>query len=108
METKYAITKKSQMLELAKQCLESNTTIRNFCRERNLTYSTIRYWIWKYKRKSNDRIRNEQAEGFIPIEIIQDLNGTKEKLEITFPNGVEMKLPLKTDPCLLKNLITIF
>ena len=94
--------------ELVRQFLDGEKGVRRFCRENNMSTASLYYWRRKYNKMNNGISKNPTVEGFIPIEIIQDGNFTKERLEITFPNGVEMKLPCKTDPGLLKSLITIF
>lgn len=108
MQSTQSYLNSGQGFELVKQFLEGEKGVRRFCRENNISTASLYYWRKKYDQIKNGISERPSSEGFIPIEIIQDTNFTGEKLEISFPNGVEMKLPLKTDPALLKSLITIF
>jgi hypothetical protein len=59
-----------------------------YCHENNLAYHTFIYWHNKFRRKQNPI---EQA--FIPVQMSQPPNPTQVELEISYPNGVRLRVP---------------
>ncbi len=97
--------RQEQMFGLVRECLAGDKSVRRFCLDRKMSCTTFGYWMRKYKNLRND---TKLGDSFIPLQVVSDLEKISEKLEITYPNGVEIKLPLSTEPGLLKTLIKIY
>lgn len=86
-----------------------------FCLAEKLSVKTFAYWLRKYKQekgfsaKKDDNVRKT----FIPVEVPDvpdvpnNLVPVPRLIEVTFPNGVEVKCPVGIDIRQLKTLINI-
>ena len=92
---------------------ESGLSQVKFCSRENLSVKTFSYWLRKYRKEKI--IKNEPAEKafdtFIPVEISRNRASTAAtansgRIEIWFPNGVQLSCPVGIDTSQLKNLIT--
>ena len=81
------------MLTLVEQWQQSGMSQSAFARTQNITLFKLRYWVGK-------RQQIEQESGFIQI------NGfSHQGINIRYPNGVELSLPIQTPAVILKSLI---
>jgi hypothetical protein len=67
---------------------QGKQTQQQYCHENNLAYHTFLYWLNKIRLKKKP---NEQA--FIPVQMGQPPNPTQVELEISYPNGVRLRVP---------------
>ena len=83
------------MFSFIEQWKASNKDQFNFCREKEISYSTFHYWLKKYRRLQME------PQGFIPMEF----SGNRHPLiEVRYPNGVIIQLP-SVDLKVLKQLV---
>jgi hypothetical protein len=66
----------------------SKQSQHQYCHENNLAYHTFIYWHNKFRHKQN---LIEQA--FIPVQMGQPPDPTKVELELSYPNGVRLRVP---------------
>jgi hypothetical protein len=66
---------------------QSKTTQKQYCISNNLTYHKFIYWLQKIRDTQNP------ADGmFIPVKTRQSTRVCVTDLEITYPNGVRLRL----------------
>jgi hypothetical protein len=102
------ITKFARLIEGQK---ESGLTVRMFCSNEGIAPSTFYYW--------QKRIKNETAgKGFIPLVVktplsslhpISPVQGKNDDvfLEITYPNGISLRIKKDLDLAQLRALISL-
>jgi transposase-like protein len=92
---------------------ESGLSQVKFCSREKLSVKTFSYWLRKYRKEkgfSVERGRNV-SDTFIPVEISRgglstEANPSSDRIEVSFPNGVQLSCPVGIDTSQLKNLIT--
>ena len=89
---------------------ESGKCLTRFCREENISVFSFRYWLKKWGIKPKQH-RGEEYNGFFIPLIIKPGNklpeSSSEKIEIFYPNGIELRVPVRTDPEFIKSLIDL-
>jgi len=90
------LEKKSMMLSLVEQWQQSGMSQTEFARVQNMTLVKLRYWISKHRSNENS------TSAFIPLNGFSNLG-----INIKYPNGVEMSLPIHTPVAVLRLLILI-
>jgi len=63
---------------------QSGQSRKAYCAKHNLNLHVLNYWCAKGKRHAN-------AHGFVPVEV-----STGASLELHYPNGVRLLLPMGT------------
>ncbi len=91
---------------------ESGLSQSKFCRDEKLSVKTFAYWLRKYKQEKGFPVgKNDNVpKTFIPVEVSNDITGIVSGpgcIEVTFPNGVELKCPAGIDILQLKTLINV-
>jgi hypothetical protein len=76
-----------EMFSLIREWKESGIDQRDFCKHHDLSMHAFYYWLRKYKQ-----INTSSENGFIPVELKPPVNGTKEDIQIHYPNGVLVTL----------------
>lgn len=91
---------------------ESSLSQVKFCSSENLSVKTFSYWYRKYKEeKGLSTGRNKEiSDTFIPVEVSGGKTKTfrnegYDRIEVSFPNGVELSCPVGIDIGQLKTLI---
>ncbi|MBU1627454.1 hypothetical protein KKB18_08815 [bacterium] len=90
---------------------ESGMTQYAFCKKENLSTSTFNYWLRKYnKNGASFSIEEKQSYNtFIPVEVSRpdasDYPTSTDRIEILYPNGVQMSCPSRMDMKALRTLI---
>jgi len=103
-----SLARQEQMFELVRQYLKGTKSISGICSEYRMCPTSLRYWIRKYKSVAGETLENNSNGNFIPLQFINDLKDLEGKLEILYPNGVGMRVPINTDAQRIKTFITIF
>ncbi len=116
--------KERQFLSIYEGYLESGLTIRDYCANQHMKESMFYYWQNKLKRQLPPK------RGFVPVvfdnaqknrssqipasvqnrpKAIADLVASSNTIscEISYPNGVSLKLNGLTDPELLRSLLLL-
>ncbi|HSH18938.1 MAG TPA: hypothetical protein VLA03_00720 [Draconibacterium sp.] len=88
----------------------SGLTQIKFCAHEKLSVNTFGYWLRKYKKEKShpaDSV-SEMPQKFIPVKVTQ-LNNSHiigdGRIEVSFPNGVQLNCPAGIDIQQLKTLI---
>ena len=116
--------KERQFLSIYEGYLESGLTVRGYCSNQHMKESMFYYWQNKLKRQlppkrgfipvvfDNEKaIRSTQVP--VPVEnrtkaiAVQEAAGNTISCEISYPNGVTIKLNGATDPELLRSLLLL-
>jgi hypothetical protein len=91
---------------------ESGLSQVKFCSRENLSVKTFSYWYRKYKKEKGlpSGHNNEVSDTFIPVKVSGDRtakvsDGEYGRIEVSFPNGVQVSCPVGIDIGQLKNLI---
>lgn len=87
----------------------SGLTQVKFCAHEKLSVKTFGYWLWKYKKEKGLAVfLKEKVPTFIPVEVSAAVKGIfpdTGRIEISFPNGVQVNCPAGIDIQQLKTLI---
>ena len=93
---------------------ESGLSQAKFCSCENLPVTTFSYWYRKYKKENGFLVdKNKEAlNSFIPVKVSEGVTSTLcnecyARIEISFPNGVQVSCPVGIDASQLKNLINL-
>lgn len=91
---------------------ESGLSQVKFCSRENLSVKTFSYWYRKYKKEKGPSPEHNKkvSDTFIPVKVSGDRttkvsDGEYGRIEVSFPNGVEVSCPVGIDIGQLKNLI---
>lgn len=91
---------------------ESRLSQSKFCSLENLSVKTFSYWYRKYKKEKvlSLECNKETPDTFIPVKVSGDRtanvsDGEYGRIEVSFPNGVQLSCPVGIDIGQLKNLI---
>ena len=91
---------------------ESGLSQSKFCSRENLSVKTFSYWYRKYKKEKGlpPGRNSEVSDTFIPVKVSGDrtskvLDGEYGRIEVSFPNGVQVNCPVGIDIGQLKSLI---
>ncbi|MBW6481004.1 MAG: hypothetical protein K0B37_16355 [Bacteroidales bacterium] len=91
---------------------ESGLSQSKFCAHEKLSVKTFSYWYRKYKHEKGLSFKEnkETPDTFIPVKVSGDrttnvLDGKYGRIEVSFPNGVQLSCPVGIDIGQLKNLI---
>ncbi len=90
MDTTTREQNRTAMFGLIEQYKASGLSQKRFCQEHTIAISQFYYWHKRY--------RESQAEqGFVPVKIFSGRNKIPvANLEIQYPNGVLLRLPVNT------------
>ena len=91
---------------------ESGLSQVKFCSRENLSVKTFSYWYRKYKKEKgfSAEVTKETPDTFIPVEVSGGRTTTVRnegygRIEVSFPNGVQVSCPVGIDIGQLKSLI---
>ena len=91
---------------------ESGLTQVKFCSREKLSVTTFSYWLKKYRKEKGCLVEDGKkiTDTFIPVEISRDgsstnANTSSSRIEVSFPNGVQLSCPVGIDIGQLKSLI---
>ncbi len=92
---------------------ESGLSQIKFCSREKLSVKTFSYWLRKYRKEKGFLVEGSKkvSDSFIPVEISRGAGSTalstnSGRIDISFPNGVQLSCPVGIDIGQLKNLIT--
>lgn len=91
---------------------ESGLTQVKFCSRENLSVKTFSYWLRQYRKEKGLSVGHSKKspETFIPVEVLQGgvSNGANPglgRIEVAFPNGVQLSCPVGIEIYQLRKLI---
>jgi transposase-like protein len=91
---------------------ESGLSQSKFCSLENLSVKTFSYWYRKYKKEKvlSFECNKETPDTFIPVKVSNGRTATVSnedygRIEVSFPNGVQLNCPVGIDIGQLKSLI---
>ena len=91
---------------------ESGLSQVKFCSRENLSVKTFSYWYKKYKNENRLSVEEnrETPNTFIAVKVSGDRtanvsDGEYGRIEVSFPNGVQVSCPVGIDIGQLKSLI---
>lgn len=94
---------KEQFLELQLQQQSSGVSVKDFCHQQSISYSTFNYW--RKKCQSSD------PGGLVPLTVHRATNqssvGNPSGVQIQFPNGVQVEFAASNDSVALQMLTTM-
>jgi len=106
---KYSKEEMYLAIELWQECGLSQI---KFCSRENLSVKTFSYWYRKYKKEKGLSVKENKTtpDTFIPVKVSGDRTATLGnegygRIELSFPNGVQLSCPVGIDIGQLKNLI---
>jgi hypothetical protein len=109
MKTKGKPSRKDETYSLIPVWKESRQSVRQFCKGQDISEHTFRYWYKKYRTTTESDRKLIDDGCFVPVQIMGDNNSREEdKIEIEYPNGVGIKLPVKTNLRIIKTLIKLY
>ena len=91
----------ADMFQLIEKWKAGTLTIKVFCQQQGIANSVFHYWNRKYKQS-----KQKSKGGFIPIEVQPAVEPLPSPvIEITFPNGLVLKLPATMEVSLVKQYL---
>ncbi|MFA6336002.1 MAG: hypothetical protein WCX48_10730 [Bacteroidales bacterium] len=85
----------------------SGHSTQEFCAEELINPATFYYW-----RKRFRMIENQEPSMLIPVCLDKSETDRSKKesksLELTYPNGVQLSIPLVCEPSLIRELVMFF
>ena len=91
---------------------ESGLSQVKFCSREKLSVKTFSYWYRKYKKEKglSSEVYKETPDTFIPVKVFNGRTATVtnkdySRIEVSFPNGVQLSCPAGIDIGQLKTLI---
>lgn len=91
---------------------ESGLSQVRFCSGEKLSVKTFSYWLRKYRKEKglSERRSKKASKTFIPVEVSESRASTQtnpdySRIEVAFPNGVQLRCPMGIDIGQLKSLI---
>ena len=91
---------RDQMLSMIKDCLESGQTKSSYYKKLGIPQAVFYYWLRQYRQKLSPE------EVFIPVHVKTPEVFLKE-IEISYPNGVRLKIPEGIELSQLRSLISL-
>jgi len=89
-----------EKIAILKSCREKGSTRRSSCKEHGISLATFYNWQKKYRETEL------KAEGnFVPVVIPVQTIAKNIEIEISYPNGVRVKLNQEMDLPILRSLI---
>jgi len=104
------VTRKERIKTKISLWQKSGKSVNKFCKEEQISVYTFRYWLKKWGIKSRQNSGDGYEGTFVPLIKKPDNKlpeQSSEKIEIFYPNGIEIRLPGKTEPEFIKALISI-
>ena len=95
MENPTRAAHRQKMLNLIEEWDQSGISQQEFCNQRGIRYSCFQYWRKCYPGSGDDFIA---LNGF---------SGGINQIEITYPNGVTLRMPSQTSTSQLLRLINL-
>ena len=91
-----------QMHEHIQGWQQSTLTQKDYCLQNNLSFSTFYYWSKKLRKA-------DQVEpiGFVSLMIKDHKSASAGSLQLRYPNGVQLSVPVTTDLGLLSRLVRL-
>jgi hypothetical protein len=91
---------------------ESGLTQTKFCTVEKLSVKVFSYWLRKYRQEEGRSVHpgEKAAESFIPVKVsapVPQVNVCSDpgRIDVAFPNGVQISCPVGIDITQLKTLI---
>ena len=83
---------KTGMFPIVEEWQNSDLSMSRFCKQRGIAKSVFYYWKKRYKEEQG-------TGGFVPIKVDKrNHSSNSSMIEITYPNGVIVRLPNQTLP----------
>lgn len=83
---------KTEMFRIVEEWQNSDLSMAGFCKQRGIAKSAFYYWKKRYKEE-------QSTGGFVPIKVDKGNHSSNPSvIEITYPNGVIVRLPNQTLP----------
>jgi len=90
-----------EMKRVVESCQSSGMSNKSYCKQAGIPLS--KYYYWQKKLRED---QEKPADKFIPIEI-GEAGSHPHQIEISYPNGVRLKLPQGSPLTLISSLIRL-
>src|SRR4030042_6762319 len=105
----------SKFLKLQERQKESGLTVRGFCANEGIAPSSFYYWMKKIKNEANGKrfiplvikSAGENVNPFLQSELSQGQRIDDPLLEITYPNGITLRVKNDMDLAHLRALVLL-
>ena len=95
-------TREKQMQEHIQAWQNSKLTQQEYCSRNQLSFNTFYYWLKKIKEREQSL-----GAGFVALRFKDQRPSTVGSVEIHYPNGVRLSVPVSTDLRLVSRLIRL-
>lgn len=105
----------SKFLKLQERQKESGLTVRGFCSNEGIAPSSFYYWLKKIKNEANGKrfiplvvkSAGENVNPFLQSELLQGHRVNDTLFEITYPNGITLRVKNDLDLVHLRALVLL-
>jgi hypothetical protein len=94
-------SRQQQMIHHVQAWQQSHRSMQSYCRQVGLSFHALYYWKKKLKHV------NLETEVFIPLRIKRNQGGAGAAIEISYPNGVNVKLEEVPDMYVIGQLVKL-
>ena len=105
----------SKFLKLQERQKESGLSVRGFCSNEGIAQSSFYYWLKKINNEANGKrfiplvvkSAGENVNPFLKSELPQGRRTDDPLLEITYPNGITLRVKNDLDLAHLRSLVLL-
>lgn len=105
----------TKFLKLQERQKESGLSVRSFCSNEGIAPSSFYYWLKKLKNEANGKrfiplvvkSAGENVNPFLQSELLQGQRVDGPLLEITYPNGITLRVKNDLDLVHLRALVLL-
>lgn len=101
MPTIEKATTREKMFALIEQWEQSKQTKVLFCEQHGIVKSNFYYWLKKYS------LEQSVSTGFVPVLVRRSISELNQAIEVHYPSGVSVRVPVGSSITLLKTLIDL-
>lgn len=85
----------------------SGLSVKAFCAEEFISPFTLYYW-----RKRLNQLDSQESSELVPVRLDRSESdrsrGEDKGLELIYPNGVRISVPMGCDPAVIRELVTLY
>lgn len=96
-----------KMYALVEQWKQSGLSKKLFSQQEGLTYDSFLYWSQKYD-KVHAVSKGREYSGFVPLQLTPEVEALDIPIEISYPNGVKVKVASSIGFAEFQKLVQIF
>ena len=99
--------KKEQMYSLVAAWQSGEASKKVYCEAHQINLHTFTYWVQKYKVAISEEKEERSNQKFIPLQVSTPQELSDSSIELSYPNGVRLRVASVVSISYLESLIKI-